>query len=113
MIPSKYHVTVVVAFPGKIVAWAVDRPRVIRQRTAGSLVCISTSAALDPQQPDGDSRENPQRGAQLSMASGDHVEDRVQDETPQNALRDRQCQRNEDDGDECGERILNRAKVER
>jgi len=37
MTPSKNHVTVVSAGPGKMVAWAVERPRDIRQSTAGSV----------------------------------------------------------------------------
>src|SRR5687767_2919202 len=37
MTPSKNQVTVVSAGPGKIVAWAAERPRDIRHSTAGSV----------------------------------------------------------------------------
>jgi hypothetical protein len=36
MTPSKNHVTVVCASPGKIVACAVERPRDMRHNTVGS-----------------------------------------------------------------------------
>src|ERR1019366_8821606 len=58
-------------------------------------------------------RQQPERRADLAPASRHGVEQRVQQESPEDPLRDRQRQRDQHDGDEGGQRVLDRREVDR